>query len=327
MPPTLAPVVIFIYNRPNHIQRTLNSLKQCKGYIDSPIIIYGDGSKNTSENSDIEKTRKLTKDILGDHATYHFSKQNKGLSESILKGVTDTINHYGRVIVLEDDLIVSSNFLTYMNEALNYYADDSAVYQISGYQYSTSELSSRNTAFFLPFTSSWGWATWQRAWDDFDPNVADWERIFADKELRLRFNLDGAYDYSAMLARQMMGFSNSWAIRWYWFVFNCNGLVIFPPYSLVHNTGFDGSGTHGKGLFRHFEALNKTSSTRCIELPSIVEIDNLDYIIIKNSIKNKNGRWFGMLIDRLKWRYLLIKKMICNYNLRSFTHPKGRILK
>lgn len=303
-----APIVIFIYNRPDHLKKTLESIKLCKEYKDSPVIIYADGAKTDEDWDSVNKTRNIAQEILGDNAKYFFSKANKGLSNSIIKGVTDTIKHYKKVIVLEDDLIVAPNFLTYMNEALTKYNYDKEVYQVSGYQFGTLELTDKNCALFLPITVSWGWATWERAWLDFDPKAAGWEQVISDRVLRKRFNLDGVYDYSNMLVRQMIGLRDSWAIRWYWTVFNKKGIVIFPPYSLVKNTGFDGSGTHGKGLLRKYDFQQNILNNTEFKLPDSIEFTDNNYTLAKQSITILNGRWYGIIIDKIRWFVTILKK-------------------
>ena len=116
-------------------------------------------------------TREVAQVMLGDRAEYHFSDENLGLDPSVIAGVSDTLDKFGRAIVVEDDLELNSAFLTYMNHALDHYAYDERVFQISGYMFDVPELSATHSALFLPFTVSWGWATWKRAWDQFDPRL------------------------------------------------------------------------------------------------------------------------------------------------------------
>lgn len=306
----LAPIVIFIYNRPDHLKKTLENLKQCKGFTDSPVIVYADGAKNEDEYKTVKITRDTAKKILGNHAEYHFSKTNKGLSNSIIQGVTNTIGQYKQVIVIEDDLIVTPNFLSYMNEALTRYEKDNLVYQVSGYQFNVPEFTGKNSAVFLPLTVSWGWATWERAWLDFDPNAKDWEKVLSNKDLRKRFNFDGVYNYSGMLVNQMIGLRDSWAIRWYWSVFNKKGITIFPPYSLVNNTGFDGSGTHGRGVLRKYGTQEKPSENNNFRFPDSITILDNNYTSVKLSIRKQNGGRYGLLVDKIRWLITTVRKTL-----------------
>jgi hypothetical protein len=171
------------------------------------------------------------------------SKVNKGLAKSIILGVSETIDKYGRIIVLEDDLETAPGFLTFMNEALRIYEDENRVMQISGYMFDVS-LDVDSDGVFLPFTSSWGWATWKRAWDCFDESASGYQAIEGDDLLKFKFNLDDAFDYSQMMEHYLSSKIDSWAIRWYLSVFLNNGLSFYPVKSFVNNIGFDGSGTH-----------------------------------------------------------------------------------
>ena len=294
---TFAPVVIFAYRRPDHLRATLTSLMRCEGFADSPIIVYGDGPRNEREVASVMATRELAQSMLGDRAEYHFSEENRGLSRSVIAGVSHTVSQFGRAIVVEDDLELSPSFLTFMNRALDRYADAENVFQISGYQFDVPELKATPAALFLPFPVSWGWATWRRAWDQFDPLAVGWETLRTDKNLRRRFNLDGSYDYATMLMRQMTGLSDSWAIRWYWTVFKANGLALFPPVSLVNNTGFDGSGTHGRGWSRKLSKVWLTLPSAHIELPASTLRDLDLYAHVKIALRRQNGGWIGQLVN------------------------------
>ena len=295
----LAPLVIFIYNRPDHIKKNLAKLIQCKGFNSSPVIIYADGAKDEDDYAAVQKARQVVKDILGKNAEYHFQSKNIGLANSVIQGVTDTINRFDKVIVIEDDLIVTTNFLTYMNEALSRYKNNHTIYQISGYQFNVPELVMDSSAFFLPFTTSWGWATWKRAWDDFITEATEWKALQQDKILQKKFNLDGKYDYYSMFLRQQNGKSDSWAIRWYWSVFIKKGITLYPPASLVKNVGFDGSGTHGRGRIKKVETEIPDAEKIKIKLPDTLTIDKKKYALIKTSIWKSNRGWLGYILRRL----------------------------
>lgn len=295
-----APVLIFAYRRPEHLRNTITSLMRCAGFQESPVIVYADGPRGSGEYEAVMATREVARSMLGERAEYHFSEANRGLSESVISGVTETLERFGRVIVVEDDLDLSPTFLIFMNAALNRYADEENVYQVSGYMFDVQELAEERAALFLPFTVSWGWATWKRAWERFDPIATGWEALRADKQLRRRFNLDGGYDYSTMLIRQMAGLRDSWAIRWYWTVFKAKGLVLFPPVSLVRNTGFDGSGTHGRGLLRRFSAGRTASNALVIGLPEFVHVDARHHAGVIKAMRSHNGGWLAPVVDCLR---------------------------
>lgn len=246
-----AALAIFIYNRPDHLRRTLVSLKECSGFDAATIFVFGDGPKNQADARAVMAARAVAEAELLGRAHFFYADVNLGLSRSITDGVSSVLAKHERVIVVEDDLQLSPGFLVYMNTALDRYAHSEQVYQISGYSPFGPEHS-LETAVLLPWTSTWGWGTWRHAWAYYDPEAQGWEAVQSDRILRYRFNLDGAYDYAHMLALQMGGRRDSWGIRWYWAVFKRNGLVCYPPCSMVLNKGFDGSGTHGRGVTRNF---------------------------------------------------------------------------
>lgn len=297
---TLAPVIVFAYRRPDHLRKTLSSLMRCEGFEQSPVIVYFDGPHETDETDSVMATRELARSMMGEHAEFHFRVMNLGLSGSVIGGVSDVVSRFGRAIVVEDDLELSTSFLTFMNQALDRYANDESVFQVSGYMFDVPILKESPSALFLPFTASWGWATWKRAWDEFDPQATGWEALRTDEALRRRFNLDGTYDYATMLMRQMAGLRDSWAVRWYWTVFKANGLVLFPPVSLVSNNGFDGSGTHGRGVLRKFSKTKLAQPSMEIIQPKSVQLDARLYGYVKKALWKQSGGWIVPIVAYLR---------------------------
>jgi hypothetical protein len=169
---------------------------------------------------------------------------NRGLAASITAGATQRCDEFGRVIVVEDDLIVVPCTLTWFNSALDRYKNDSKVWQISAHQFSVPEFSNREDGLFLRLTTSWGWATWKRAWDRYDPKAVGWERLKSDATLARDFDIGGTYPYARMLIDQMEGRVDSWAIRWWWSMFREGGMALFPPRSLLQNIGHEVTATH-----------------------------------------------------------------------------------
>lgn len=241
----LAPITIFVYNRPVHTRQTVEALQKNELAKDSDLIIYSDAPKKAEAAPEVFEVRKYIREIGGFKSIKIIEREkNWGLANSIIDGVTSVVNEYGRIIVLEDDLVVTPHFLEFMNLALDKYQDEQQVIQVSGYMFPV-KLKVKEDALFLPLTTSWGWATWQRAWRLFDPDAKGYAQVKEDLALRKRFNLDGSYDYFSMLEDQLAGRVDSWAIRWYCTTFLLCGLTLYPRQSLIFNTGFDGSGTHG----------------------------------------------------------------------------------
>jgi len=301
MPDQSAPIAVFAYNRPDHLRRTLQSLLSCEGFESHPLTVYCDGPRNAGHVEAVEAARAVARDLLGSAADLRLSAANRGLAASIITGVGEAVAQHDRVIVLEDDFTLAPGFLTYMAQALERYAQASAVFQVSGHAFNVPEFREHREAHFLPMTTTWGWGTWGRAWAHFDPAATGWQQLSRDRALRHRFNLGGVYDYAAMLEAQMAGRGDSWGIRWYWSVFRQNGLSLFPPQSLVRNTGQDGSGTHGSGFLRKFSAPGVVEWGDAPTLPlGPAQVDDAMWKAVRDTIWNQNGGWLGSAVDLAK---------------------------
>jgi hypothetical protein len=231
--------------------------------------------------------------MLGTQADVRVAKRNLGLAQSITKGVGELVAIHGRVIVVEDDLELAPGFLKFMNAALDRYENAENVFQISGHMFDVPEFVGRNDAIFLPLTTTWGWATWARSWQAYDPTASGWKRLLVDRALRRRFNLNESYDYVRLMKLQALGRSDSWGIRWYWSVFQRDGLCLFPPQSLVRNTGQDGSGTHGRGFLANFSAMGGDLSQSVITLPEEIAVSRGDLVEVRKAIWRQRGGWLG----------------------------------
>jgi hypothetical protein len=239
----LVPIALFVYNRPWHTQETIESLLKNDLAEDSSLFIYSDAAKKSKDIDDVAKVRKYIQSIQGFNEINIIERDyNYGLAESVIDGVSSLINKYGKVIVLEDDLITSKYFLKYMNSTLEQYKDVNEVASVSGYMFPL-EFNEKDF-YFLPMISSWGWGTWKDSWDLFEKDgkkLLDRINSNQDKEA---FNLDNTYPYYKMLKNQVSGKNNSWAIRWNASLFTHKKFSIWPAKSLIKNIGFDGSGTH-----------------------------------------------------------------------------------
>jgi hypothetical protein len=238
-----APIAVFAYNRPAHVARALRALARCPELAASPVTVYCDGPKSPEGREKTDATRKTVREVAPRHAKIVEREENLGLARSIRTGVGELCAEHGRVIVLEDDLEVSATFLAFMNAALERYADEPRVMQVSGYMYPV-ETRGADDALLYPGTSCWGWAVWKRAWDALGTGAATYAKLERDPALRARFDLDDAYPYFAMLQQQHRGEVDSWGIGWYLDVFAADGLCLYPRTSLVANRGHDGSGAH-----------------------------------------------------------------------------------
>ena len=237
------PIALFVYKRPWHTSQTIQALRQNDLAQDSDLIIYADAPKEPETIPAVREVRKYLQTIDGFRSVTIIQREkNFGLAGSIISGVTELLNRFGSIIVLEDDLVTSPWFLRYMNEALALYENDERVASIHGYLY---PLPQRLTApFFIRGADCWGWGTWRRAWSCFDHDGAGLLRELNNRGLAELFDFGGTYPYTEMLEDQVRGANDSWAIRWNASAFLKGMLTLYPPASLVRNIGLDSSGTH-----------------------------------------------------------------------------------
>jgi hypothetical protein len=304
----LAPIVLFVYNRPYHARRTLESLMANNFADQSTLYIYADGAKEKASKEVLEKIKK-TREVIREKQwckEVHIVEREKnlGLADSVIGGVSDIVNKYGKIIVLEDDFILSKNFLSFMNASLDRYENEERVMQISGYMFPIdfSRIKMSVDAFFLPFTSSWGWATWKRSWDLFDPEMRGLEILKNNNNLREKFDLKNSYPYYRMLLNQKKGEISSWAIRFYLSVFLKKGLVLFPKKTLVLNEGFDGSGVHCVTEIKQKKIDNNFSVNKfcdVVEFPDAVR-EVFHFLKSQNSIIKRLPNPFNYLRRKLK---------------------------
>jgi len=293
----LAPIVLFVYNRPWHTQQTVEALQKNKLASESELFIYSDEAKNDDARVSVDEVRKYIDNITGfKKITVIKRDKNWGLANSIIDGVTKIVNEYGRIIVLEDDLVTSPYFLKFMNEGLTMYENEDKVASIHGYIYPIDNLP--NT-FFIKGADCWGWATWKRAWDVFEPNGQKILDELKSRGLEKGADFNNSYGLTQMLKDQIKGKNNSWAVRWYMSAFLKDMLTLYPGKSYVQNIGDDDSGTHCgvSDIFR-------------VELSTSNNINRLE--LVENSDSRKKIEIFfdsinGTFIQKLKTR---IKRLI-----------------
>ena len=250
-----APILLFVYKRLDTLRQTVNSLQENSLAAESELFIFSDFGRSEAEKSLVEQVRVYLKTITGFRKVHIFeSAINKGLANSIISGVTRIINEYGRVIVLEDDLLLTPNFLSFMNTALDKYENNREVYSISGFMFDI-----RNKAgypydiFFTKRHCSWGWAMWKDRWNEIDWEVTDFSEFNQSVSLKREFDSIGS-DLSSSLARQMAGKINSWAIRCNYHQFKKQTYTVYPLRSKVVNIGFGLDATHTRQRFNKYKA-------------------------------------------------------------------------
>lgn len=261
---TPAPIALFVYRRPDHARRTLEALANNDLAAESDLIVFSDGPRTTEDAAQVASVRALLEKVTGFRNIEVVARDDSlGLARSIISGVTETVGVYGRVIVLEEDMVTAPYFLRYMNGALDLYEQDEQVISIHGYVYPVE--GPLPETFFLRGADCWGWATWKRGWDLFEPDGRKLLSELQDRSLERAFDFDGAYGYSRMLRDQIAGRNDSWAVRWYASAFLRDRLTLYPGISLVRNIGLDSSGEH----CRSTEILDAKLATRPLRLERI----------------------------------------------------------
>ena len=268
-----APIILFVYNRPWHTQQTIEALLKNFEAFKSDLYIFADGLKSTAtekQSIDFHKTREYIHTISGFRSvTIIESEQNKGLGNSIIYGVTKTLEEYDSVIVLEDDIVVSPHFLRFMNESLYCYNNHEKVIGICGVNYS-SESKVKENSFFIRGGDCGGWATWKRAWKLFNPNAKVLlDYIIKHKRIQKDFTFNGTMYYMDLLRAVVEGKNDSWAIRWYASTFISEGLCLYPRKSLVQNIGFGDEATNTKSSERDIVFTRIKASEEYVEYTKI----------------------------------------------------------
>ncbi len=273
----LSPIIVFAFNRPSALKNTIESLLQNEEAKDSDLFVFVDGARanKTGEEEKVKKVQEYVKTICGfKNINYTFSNQNKGLGNSIIQGVTQIINQYGKAIVLEDDLIFATNFLAFMNQGLEMYEKEKKIFSICGY---SNKVKVPNgymyDSYFCTRSSSWGWGTWADRWNSIDWKLEEWDKY---SKMKADFNKWGGSDCFKMLNDWKYGRNQSWAIRFCFTQFLQNKLSLFPIESKVYNNGFDGDGTNCKKWSRFRYEFDK-SNNKTFRFPDEIRINKKLY--------------------------------------------------
>lgn len=245
-----APILLFAYNRPDHLKRCIQSLQQNTLAAESDLYVISDNAKNEAAAAGVKAVRQYLATLDNQQTGFrNFNiierASNWGLADNIIEAVTRFTREYGKVIVVEDDLVVAPYFLQFMNDALEAYKDEPRVGHIQACDFINSY--EMPMTFLIKWTGSWGWGTWDRAWQHFNPNGLALLEQLVERKLTKTFDFNGKYGFTRMLRRQIAGLNNSWAIRWNASLFLADILSLNVGRSLVQNEGFDNSGTNCGG--------------------------------------------------------------------------------
>lgn len=315
----LAPIILFVYNRLDHTRQTVEALKENELASVSTLYVFSDGVK---ENATDEQRQKVldVRDYI--HAITGFKEivieeapKNRGLANSVIAGVTKVINEYGKVIVVEDDIVTHPFFLRFMNDCLDVYEQRQDIYMIGGYNYNIKiPWWYKKDIYIVHRSNSWGWATWLDRWKNADWSVSDFDSL-KDNYIEIdRFNR-GGNDMFPLLRAQMEGRIDSWAIRWDYHMYKNNAYCVYPIRTLNYNVGFDGSGVHCGSVIDNYDAPMYDESTYRFWIP--LEIREYKKIAKRfKDFQSTNGRGYPGLIKRvlisLHYRIGLLIKTLRN---------------
>jgi glycosyltransferase involved in cell wall biosynthesis len=294
-----APIALFVYNRPQHTERTIKFLQQNEVAADSRLFIFSDGPKLPADEEKVQEVREFLKTVDGFKSVEIIQrKENAGLANAVIEGVTQLINDYKQVIVFEDDLVTSPHTLTYFNEALNRYRYEHKVMHIGAYMY---PLKTQNLpeSFFYRAATSWGWATWERAWKQFEPDIDVLLPQF-DAKMINDFSIDKTMNFWKQMQDFKKGKNNSWAIRWYASIFLKNGLTLNPSQSLVNNIGHDGTGVHS-GLNDIYNVIVNPRPIR--QFPATIKEHPVAYQAIKKFLAHRKGSYWARLVRFVQQKF------------------------
>lgn len=297
----LAPILLFVYNRPWHTRQTLDALSSNILADESILYIYSDGPKEDASQEDLNKIRDV-RDLLREQFWCGEVKiierdKNLGLAESVISGVSEVINEFGHVIILEDDIVTGKYFLKFMNKALELYESEKKVFGITGYKYPSTKKVIDST-YFLPIASSWSFGIWKDRWDKVNFNASDLLQKISKGNLQEELDF-GGNPYYEMLKSQVEGRIDSWAIRFYGSMFIERAYFLYPNRSLVCNIGFDNSGTHCQ---------NDDFFTRSKITQKSIEISQQEIILKQEILKNFKTSFKNM--DQKKSKFYFLKKML-----------------
>ena len=290
----LAPIAFFVYKRPDHTRQTLEALAANELASESDLFIFSDGPRNEQDEKGVCAVREYISAVSGFKSVNIVAHgKNQGLAKSLIGGITELCDKFGRVIVVEDDVLTSPHFLRFMNDALKQYEDNHEVFSICAFWPLKPELGD-DTAFFLNYFAVWGWATWKRAWDFYDYEATGWEELLKNKRMAWDFDFEGRFDFTAMLLSQVQKNINTWDIQWTWVIYREKKLCLFPPHSLSINIGFDSLGEHTTSPEERWLVKNiDLGIEKKIAFPARVELDETKRVLLGKfhyfSIKSRRG--------------------------------------
>ncbi|MFD1140177.1 glycosyltransferase family 25 protein [Larkinella insperata] len=268
----IAPVALFAYKRPVELKKTLAALQANHLASESELYVFVDGPRAKKDVLKVEQVRQIVQEITGFKKVHRvISDHNIGCADSIIKGVSQVLQDHPTVIVVEDDIVTTPNFLDFINQALDQYAGDERVFSIGGYTFPFKKPEGYQAdGYFFGRHCAWGWGIWADRWKQIDWEIRDFKPFMSDAAQKRAFNRAGK-DMVRMLRKTMDGELDAWDIRVCYNIFKMGKQTLYPTVSKVENIGFysaDGMNTNvynryktvmDTGLQRKFSFANQVS--------------------------------------------------------------------
>jgi glycosyltransferase involved in cell wall biosynthesis len=293
----VAPVTLFVYNRLAHTRKTVEALRANDLATLTDLVVFSDGPKDSTDAAAVEEVRKYISAINGFRSvSITASEINKGLADSVISGVSAVLEEYERIIVLEDDMVTSKHFLSYMNDSLERYESNQDVISVHAYMYPVK--GSLPEYFFLKGAHCWGWGTWRRGWNLYERDGRNLLNRIRERNGAREFDYDDAYPFTSMLENQILGLNQSWAIRWHATAFVNDKLTLYPSKSFVQNIGFDDSGVHSIKRDQVYQVNLRDSYSGLPEIP-VAENANVRRMVSRFFKSIKPG-FIERVVNKLK---------------------------
>ena len=309
---SFAPIVMFVYNRADHFEKTVTALSKCPEAKQSELFVFSDGAKNSAAVDKVDSVRELAhviqKQDYFKQVTISESKSNKGLANSVIAGVTEIINQYGKVIVLEDDCVPSPHFLHFMNTCLDAFEDNNHIGAIAGYAPLLEFPEDYTKDLFTAYRScSCAWATWKDRWQDVDWKLSTIPELYRDSNLINRLNSNGT-DRFIRLYRQANGGRDSWSIKFGYHLVRNDWLTVYPRYSYISNIGADNSGVHSK---------SDDADSLVMDLSKSISDPEVEYVVPDERIQKRMKKFYSSGFWSDVKRFIATKAIIMKERSKS----------
>ncbi len=313
-------IVVFAYNRPNHLSKVLEGLKKNENIRN--IYIFQDGLKRKEHQEGWEQTKRVIREIDWCRVEYRLSTINKGIAQSIMEGISEVFKREDALIILEDDCVPASNFVSFMRRCLEQYENNYNIYSVTGYGYPVQLNKDCSDIYFIGRGSSWGWGTWKDRWENFWPDDDVLNRIRQDKRKSVYLAMWGN-DLETMLNDRLLGKNDSWAVYWALHIIDRMGLNVVPYQSYIQNIGMDGTGVHCGTTNQYDVAIRHEEKTDFFLPQKTIMYSKASELFLKwfggYTVNNLDLRKEHILIYGLGTYFRHIEKYICeNYYIEAF---------